>query len=64
MFKIVFDLQQEIQSVFAGKSIICDFALLANITLNDVNTRRQGKDQLINKMYDHISAFQMKLGLW
>ena len=29
-----------------------------------VNTRLQGKDQLINKMYDHISAFQMKLALW
>ena len=29
-----------------------------------VNTRHQGKDQLINKMYDHISAFQIKLGLW
>ena len=29
-----------------------------------VNTRLQGKGQLINKMYDHIFAFQMKLGLW
>ena len=29
-----------------------------------INTRSQGKDQLIYKMYDHISAFQMKLGLW
>ena len=29
-----------------------------------VNTRLQGKDQLINNMYDHISAFQIKLGIW
>ena len=28
------------------------------------NTRLRVKDQLINRMYDHFSAFQMKLGLW
>ncbi|XP_017794537.1 PREDICTED: general transcription factor II-I repeat domain-containing protein 2B-like [Habropoda laboriosa] len=76
MLKRVFDLQQEIQSFFASKSKsipefedkewVCDFTFLVDITshLNDVNTRLQGKDQLINKMYDHISAFQMKLGFW
>jgi hypothetical protein len=76
MLKRVFDLKQEIQSFFASKSKsipefedkewVCDFAFLVDIVshLNDVNTRLQGKDQLINNMYDLISAFQMKLGLW
>lgn len=76
MLKRVFDLKQEIQSFFASKSKsipefedkerVSDFAFLVDIVshLNVVNTRLQGKDQLINNMYDLISAFQMKLGLW
>lgn len=76
MLKRLFDLQEEIQSFyeskskrireFADKEWVCDFAFLVDITshLNDLNTCLQGKDQLINNLYDLISAFQMKLGLW
>ena len=75
MLKGVFDLKQEIHSFFASKSKcipefedkewVCDFAFLVDIVshLNDVNTRLQGKDKLINNMHYLISAFQMKLGL-
>lgn len=76
MLKRVFDLQNEIQSFFASnsKSIpeledkhwVADFAFLVNISsvMNDISTLLQGKDQLINNMYDLISVFQMKVGLW
>jgi len=32
--------------------------------LNTLNTRLQGKDQLINKLYSHILSFQCKLNLF
>ncbi|VEN48298.1 unnamed protein product [Callosobruchus maculatus] len=76
MLKRVFDLKQEIQSVFESKSKsipefqdkewVSDFAFLVDITshLNEVNTSLQGKDHLINNLHDLVSAFQMKLGLW
>lgn len=70
----MFDLKQEIKSFFASKSKsipefddwVSDFAFLVAIVshLNVVITRLQRKDQLINNMYDSISAFQIKLGLW
>ncbi|XP_063989608.1 general transcription factor II-I repeat domain-containing protein 2-like [Diachasmimorpha longicaudata] len=76
MLKRVFELRQEIESFYESKSKsisefqdkewVSDFAFLVDITshLNELNTRLQGKDQLINDMYDLISAFQMKLELW
>jgi hypothetical protein len=67
MLKRVFDLMREIQLFFASKSKsipefedkewVSDFAFLVDIVT-------QGKGQLIINMYDFISAFQMKLGLW
>lgn len=70
------DLQYKIQSFFASKSKsipefegrvgFCEFVILVDITshLNDVNTRLQEKDQLINKMHDLIFILQTKLDLW
>ena len=44
---------------------ICDLAFLADITshLNELNSRLQRKGQLINCMFDHVKAFQVKLSL-
>ena len=43
-----------------------DFAFLVDITthLNELNTKLQGKDQLVTHLYEHIEAFQVKLRLW
>lgn len=45
---------------------ILDLAFLVDITnhLNNLNTALQGKDQLVNNLYDHVKAFQAKLKLW
>ena len=43
-----------------------DFAFLVDITThhNELNTKLQGKDQLVTHLYEHIKAFQVKLRLW
>lgn len=76
MLKRIFDLKQEIKAFFASKSKnipefedkewVTDFAFFVDITshLNHLNIQLQGKDQLVNTMFDLVSAFQMKLGLW
>ena len=76
MLQRVFDLKSEIQSFMEskGKPVVefsdnewmCDFAFLVDITshVNELNTRLQGKDQLICTMYDHVKSFQVKLKLW
>lgn len=45
---------------------LCDLAFLVDITnhLNVLNTRLQGKDQLISQLYSHVSSFQCKLSLF
>lgn len=45
---------------------LCDLAFLVDITnhLNVLNTRLQGKDQLIFQLYAHILSFQSKLTLF
>jgi hypothetical protein len=45
---------------------MCEFALIMDITthVNELNTRLQGKDQLINSVFDHIMAFEIKFRLW
>ncbi|XP_072377810.1 general transcription factor II-I repeat domain-containing protein 2-like [Diabrotica undecimpunctata] len=42
---------------------LCDLAFLVDITnhLNVLNTRLQGKNQLISQLYAHVSSFQCKL---
>jgi len=45
---------------------LLDLAFLVDITthLNELNTKLQGQDQLINNLNDHIKSFQTKLKLW
>lgn len=45
---------------------LCDLGFLVDITnhLNVLNTRLQGKDQLISQLYSHILFFQNKLTLF
>ena len=40
-----------------------DLAFLVDITthLNELNTKLQGKNQLVTQLYEHIKAFQLKL---
>ena len=72
----IFKLMDVIQKFMEGKDNpitefnyaewICDLAFLADITshLNELNSRLQRKGQLINCMFDHVKAFQVKLSLW
>ena len=72
----IFKLKDEIQQFMEGKGNpiaefndaewISDLAFLADITshLNELNSRLQRKGQLINCMFDHVKAFQVKLSLW
>jgi hypothetical protein len=75
MLKRVFDLKDKIQTFMAekGKPIaelkdaewMCNFAFLVYITtqLNELNSCLQGKDQLINTMFDHVKALETKVRL-
>ncbi|XP_041858599.1 general transcription factor II-I repeat domain-containing protein 2-like isoform X2 [Melanotaenia boesemani] len=68
-----FELREEIRAfqatrtnniqVPSDKHWISDLAFLVDITelLNILNLQLQGKDQIINQMYDHIRAFKQKL---
>ncbi|CAK1584105.1 unnamed protein product [Parnassius mnemosyne] len=45
---------------------ICDLAFLVDLTgyLNDLNFKLQKQGQLVNDLYSHLKAFQIKLRLW
>ena len=45
---------------------LADLAFLVDITseLNALNVKLQGRDQLVNKMYDHVRSFGRKLLLF
>ncbi|XP_026331068.1 general transcription factor II-I repeat domain-containing protein 2-like, partial [Hyposmocoma kahamanoa] len=45
---------------------ICDLAFLVDLTgyLNDLNLKLQKQGQLVNDLYSHLKAFQVKLRLW
>ena len=76
MLKRVFELKTEIASFmetkgkpvpqFSDPDWLCDFAFLTDITLhlNDLNTKLQGKENLIHNLLDTVKAFEFKLDLW
>ena len=76
MLERIFKLKDEIQQFTEGKDNpiavfndaewICDLTFLANVNshLNELNSRLQRKGQLINCMFNHVKAFQVKLPLW
>lgn len=76
MLKRFYDLQHEIKSFMLTKAKVlpeledenwlADLAFLVDLTnhLNELNLRLQGENQLINVMFQTITAFQMKLKLW
>jgi hypothetical protein len=45
---------------------MCEFAFIVDITthMNELNTHLQGKSQLVNSMFGHIKAVEIKLHLW
>jgi hypothetical protein len=45
---------------------ISDFAFLVDKTqhLNDLNLHLQGRNQLVNNIFAHVKAFEVKLRLW
>ena len=73
VLKRIFELKDEIQQFMEGKGNpmaefndaewICDLAFLVDITsyLNELNSCLRRNRQLINCMFDHVKAFQMKL---
>ena len=48
------------------ESWLIDLAFLVGITthFNQLNTKLQGKNQLVTHLYEHIKAFKIKLRLW
>jgi hypothetical protein len=76
MLKRVYDLKLEIFLFMdmKGKSFpqltdhdwMCNFAFCIDITqyLNELNSNLRGTNQLINKMFAKIKAFESKLRLW
>ena len=76
MLERFYHLRKEIQSFMTdkGSEVLelsdvmwnCDLAFLVDISghLNKLNTQLQGKDQLINVLFDRICAFDLKLNLW
>ena len=51
---------------FSDSKWLSDFAFLVDITnhLNSLNLKLQGKNQLVNVLYEHVCAFQARLRLW
>lgn len=76
MLKRFYDLRTEIKifmetkgkpvAEFEDEDWILDLAFLVDVTehLNDLNLRLQGRNQLINNMFQTITAFERKLKLW
>ncbi|XP_041442018.1 general transcription factor II-I repeat domain-containing protein 2-like [Xenopus laevis] len=76
MLKRFYDLRHEVKSFMVSKAKcvpelddenwLTGLAFLVDLTshLNDLNMRLQGKNQLINTMFQGITAFQTKLKLW
>ena len=74
--KRFWDLKETIQTFIESKgqdisflkddAWLNDFAFLTDITnhLSELNVKLQGKDQLVNKMIEHVSSFQTKLQLF
>ena len=74
--KRFWDLKEAIQTFIESKgqdisflkddAWLNDFAFLTDITnhLSELNVKLQGKDQLVNKMIEHVSSFQAKLQLF
>lgn len=53
-------------SFFSDNEWLNDLAFLTDLThhLSDLNIKLQGKDQLCNKMFQHVLAFESKLQLF
>jgi hypothetical protein len=51
---------------FSDEDWISDFAFLADMTqhLNDLSLQLQGRNRLVNDIFAHVKAFQVKLRLW
>jgi hypothetical protein len=73
MWKLVFDLKQEMNTFMEGKGNpiaefkhekwTCEFDSAVDITTqrNESNIRLQGKDSFINSVSDHVKDFEIKL---
>jgi hypothetical protein len=50
---------------FSDEDWISDFAFLVDMTqhLNDLNLQLQGRNQLVNDIFAHVKAFEVKLRL-
>ena len=76
MLKRFYDLRNVIKSCMVSKNKfvlelddenwLTDLAFLVDLTahLNEINMYLQGENQLINTMFQTITAFQVKLKVW
>ena len=58
--------EKEQDVAFFDKRFLTDLTFLVDITqhLADLNLKLQGKNQLANKMFEHIQLFNQKLKLF
>ena len=58
--------EKEQDVTFFDKRFLTDLTFLVDITqhLADLNLKLQGKNQLANKMFEHIQLFNQKLKLF
>ena len=64
--KFFMDSKHQNVDLLSDENCLNDVVFLADIThhLPDLNLRLQGKSQLVNKLFEHICAFEKKLELF
>ena len=64
--EIKFFMESKHMAFLSDENWLNDLTFLTDITqnLSDLNLRLQGKSQLVNKLFEHICAFEKKLDLF
>jgi hypothetical protein len=60
------DMKEKPLPEFSDEDWISDFVFLVDMTqhLNDLNLQLQGRNQLVNDIFAHVKAFEVKVRLW
>ena len=65
-YQVAYGIKKQICARIDNENWLIDLAFSVDVTahLNELNMFLQGENQLINTMFQTITAFQMKLKLW